>query len=369
VNVGTYSPSEALTGETVDSNSTENKSLLIVDDDSRTINSLSRELRRDGYTLFSAESGEAALTLARTREIGVVLSDQMMPGIDGITLLKTLKQEKPDVVRILLTGNGSLENAMEAINGSRIFSYLVKPWSPQLLKETVATAFRHYNLTVENRRLQKLTYQQNEKLKRINTDLDGLVYKRTAQLEDAMHEGIVMLSAAAEARDDATGDHIHRIRKETYNICKALGLSEKKSDQIGFFSIMHDVGKINIPDNILKKAGPLTEHEYAVMKTHTVAGEKILGTKVFYQTAREIARSHHERWDGNGYPDGLSREAIPLPARIVAVADVFDALTHARPYKRQWSKQEALTEMDRLSGSAFDPSVLDAFFQVQGMEW
>ncbi len=337
-----------------------------MDDDPRTINSLSRELRRDdGYRLFSANSGDTALTLARTHDIGVVLSDQMMPGMDGITLLKTLKQDKPDVVRILLTGNGSLENAMEAINGSRIFSYLVKPWSAQILKETVATAFHHYNLTVENRRLQKLTHNQNEKLKRINRDLDSLVYKRTAQLEEAMHEGIVMLSAAAEAKDDTTGDHIHRIRKGTYRICKFLGLPEKESEKIGFFSIMHDVGKINIPDNILKKEGPLTENEYTVMKTHTIVGEKILGTKAFYKTAREIARSHHERWDGSGYPDGLSGEMIPLSARIVAVADVFDALTHMRPYKREWSKQEALTEMDRLSGRAFDPNVLEAFFRVQ----
>lgn len=126
---------------------------------------------------------------------------------------------------------------------------------------------------------------------------------------------------------------------------------------------MHDVGKIRIPDRILKKSGPLTKKEWAVMQTHTVVGEKILGDRPFYQTPREIARSHHERWDGTGYPDGLHGETIPLPARIVTVADVFDALTHARPYKPAWSVEKTVTEMKRMSGKVFDPMILDVFFK------
>jgi putative two-component system response regulator len=142
-------------------------------------------------------------------------------------------------------------------------------------------------------------------------------------------------------------------------------MSSEESEQISFFSIMHDVGKIHIPDSILQKPGPLTAEEWEVMQTHCIAGEKILGNKPFYQTAREIARSHHERWDGNGYPDGLKGESISLAARIVNVADVFDALTNERPYKSAWPVKEALAEMKTLSGKAFDPKILNVFIGLQ----
>lgn len=313
-----------------------NYKLLIVDDEQGVLNSLERELRREGYTIFSAAGGRAGLDILREQDIGVILSDQQMPEMDGITFLETAGQYKPDVVRLILTGYGSLESAMAAINRSGIFGYLTKPWSPETLKGTIARAFEHYNLILENKRLQKLTDDQNQVLKRFNADLEGLVHERTTQLEEAVREGIMMLSLASEARDDDTGEHIYRIRNLTYDICGELGISPKESEQIGFFSMMHDVGKIHIPDSILKKQGPLTEEEWSVMKNHAIVGEIILGDKPFYQTAREIARSHHERWDGAGYPDGLKGKAIPLAARIVTVADVFDALTNERPYKKAW---------------------------------
>lgn len=141
-------------------------------------------------------------------------------------------------------------------------------------------------------------------------------------------------------------------------------MSPQESEQIAFFSMMHDLGKIHIPDNILGKLGPFTDEEWAVMKTHTIVGEKILGSKPFYQTAREIARSHHEHWDGTGYPDGLNGKAIPLPARIVTVADVFDGLTYARRYKKAWPVEETLAEMKRLSGKIFDPEILEVFLPL-----
>ena len=128
---------------------------------------------------------------------------------------------------------------------------------------------------------------------------------------------------------------------------------------------MHDVGKIHIPDHILKKQGRFTDEEWSIMKTHTIAGEKILGNKPFYKQARQIARSHHERWDGNGYPDGLKKEETPLSARIVAIADVFDALIHKRPYKPAWPVDKAVAEMKRLSGKAFDPNIMHEFLKMQ----
>ena len=342
-----------------------NRTLLIVDDEPNVISSLKRQLRHEGFTIHSANCGKAGLELVEDHDIGVVLSDQMMPGMDGISFLNAVKEQKPDVVRMLLTGYGSLENAMAAVNHSQIFGYLTKPWSSDVLIGTIARAFEHYNLVAENKRLQKLTENQNQQLRLINENLEDLVQERTSQLEEAVNEGVIMLAMAAEAKDDDTGEHIHRIRSLTHAICTGIGISPEESEQISFFSIMHDVGKIHIPDKILKKKGPLTDEEWALMKRHTIAGEKILGNKPFYAIAREIARSHHERWDGTGYPDGSEEKSIPLSARIVTVADVFDALTHERPYKKAWTEEKAIDEMKILSGKAFDPEVLEVFLKAR----
>jgi cyclic di-GMP phosphodiesterase len=342
-----------------------NRTLLIVDDEPNVIRSLDRQLRQDGYTIYSANSGEKGLRLLNEKDIAVVLSDLKMPQMDGITFLASVKQHKPDVVCLLLTGNGSLHSAMDAVNRLQIFGYLTKPWSDQQLKATIARAFKQYNLIAENQRLQELTQAQNQQLSLINENLETLVQKRTFQLEEAVREGVIMLAMAAEAKDDDTGEHIRRIQELTREMCIKLGSSPEESDRISFFSMMHDVGKIHIPDHILRKSAPLTETEWEVMRTHCIAGEKILGKKPFYKTARDIARSHHERWDGNGYPDQLRGELIPLAARIVTIADVFDALTHERPYKPPWTVETALEEMKKLSGKVFDPEILNTFMRLR----
>jgi len=342
-----------------------NRSLLIVDDEPNVINSLKRQLRREGYEIYSAQSGEAGLDLLKNHNPAVVLSDQMMPEIDGIAFLASVKEVKPDAVRILLTGYGTLESAMAAIKHSQIFEYLTKPWSGAGIKQTISRAFEHYDLVAENRRLHKITHEQNKQLTFMNEHLENLVQERTLQFEKAMHEGIIMLAAAAEARDDDTGGHIRRVRALTHDICRGLGMPPEECKKIGFFSIMHDVGKIHISDSILKKPGPLSAEEWAIMQTHTIIGEKILGNRDFYRTAREIARSHHEHWDGNGYPDRLMTNEIPLSARIVIVADVFDVLTHKRAYKKALSVEEARSSMKSESGKLFDPEILDVFLDLK----
>jgi putative two-component system response regulator len=341
----------------------ETRSLLIVDDDPGVLSSLQRELRLENYTIHAASSAIEGLELLQEQEIGVVLSDQMMPGMDGIEFLVKTRELRPDAVRLLITGNGSLESAMTAVNRSQVFAYLTKPWSSEDLKSTLQRAFEHYRLVRENRRLHELTRAQNHELKRVNGNLDRLVAERTRQLEEAIQEGVFMLALAAEAKDDDTGEHVYRIQRLTAKICKGLGVSPQLSAEISFFSIMHDVGKIHVPDHILKKQGPLNPEEWALMKAHTVIGEKILGNKPYYAAARQIARSHHEHWDGTGYPDGLKGTEIPFSARITAVADVFDALTHARPYKKAWSIEGAASELKALSGTHFDPEVIEAFLK------
>jgi putative two-component system response regulator len=341
-----------------------NNTLLIVDDEENIINSLKRELKGEGYDIYSAGSAKEGLELLRGLDVGVLLSDRLMPGMDGVEFLNLVREQYPDVVRVLLTGHGSLQSAMDSINQARIFSYLTKPWSPEELKSAISSAFEHYNLLIENRHLQRLTREQNKSLSRMNAELERRVNERTRQLQESIREGVIMLAGAAEARDDYTGSHIYRIRELTQKIGKGMGLPPGEIEQVSFFSMMHDVGKIHIPDRILLKPGPLTDEEFEVMKKHTLIGEKILGKRPFYATAREIARSHHEHWDGTGYPDGLKGEAIPLPARIVAIADVFDALTHDRHYKKAWPVATAINDMRLLSGRQFDPDVMGAFLDI-----
>lgn len=343
-------------------------SLLIVDDEPNVIKGIKRCLRKENYKIHTANSAQDGLEQISFNKIDVVLSDQMMPGMDGISFLNKVREIDADIVRVMLTGNSSVDNVISAINRSHIFSYLSKPWSEEVLTGTITRAFEHREIILENKRLLKLTNDQNRQLIDLNSSLEEKVRKRTIQLETALKEGIVMLTKAAEAKDDDTGEHITRIENLTKNICLGLGMSNSESDKISFFSIMHDIGKIHIPDSILKKPGSLNSEEWSIMKMHTVFGEKILGDQLYYKTAREIARSHHERWDGNGYPDGLESEKIPLPARIVTITDVFDALVNERPYKKAWPVSEAVTEIKEQSGKMFDPDILNIFLKSITMD-
>jgi len=181
------------------------------------------------------------------------------------------------------------------------------------------------------------------------------------QLHDMSLEAIYMLAQAAEAKDEVTGNHILRVRAYPEAVAAEMGLTEEEVNKIGYSSILHDVGKLHVPDAILKKAGKLTEDEWEEMKKHPEGGAAILRNKDFYHVARDIAANHHERWDGTGYPAGIKGEEIPLASRIVTVADVFDALTTERPYKKAWTETEAMDKILQDRGKAFDPAVVDAF--------
>lgn len=194
-----------------------------------------------------------------------------------------------------------------------------------------------------------------------NHDLEARVRERTQQLHDANMTAITMLAVASEARDEDTGNHVRRIEAYTLAVALQMGLSETEAERLGHASILHDVGKIHVPDHILKKPGRLTDAERAEMQEHTLIGERILSDNAFFATARQIARSHHENHDGTGYPDGLAGDEIPLPARIVHVVDVFDALASQRVYKDAWPPEKARDAIREGSGSQFDPAVVEAF--------
>lgn len=210
-------------------------------------------------------------------------------------------------------------------------------------------------------RLSDTVIEQALELKRYSATLEERVRERTAQIHDANMEAIYMLAVASEAKDQDTGAHVRRIQHYTQTLARRLGLSDSLSEQYGYLSILHDVGKMQIPDQILKKPAPLTPAERMTMQGHTIAGERILSREPFFEIARKIARSHHENWDGSGYPDGLTGSEIPEAARIVHLADVYDALVNARVYKPAWTKEEAASSIMAARGKLFDPQVVMAF--------
>jgi PAS domain S-box-containing protein len=192
------------------------------------------------------------------------------------------------------------------------------------------------------------------------TELKELQFR----LKEASLEAIYMLSVACEAKDQVTGSHVLRVQKYSIALAERMGFSAYEAEEIGYSSMMHDVGKLYIPDAILRKSGPLSRQEWEAMSRHPHDGVAILRDKPFYEAARQIAANHHERWDGSGYPARKRGEEIPLAARIVSVADVFDALTTERSYKKAWSVQEAIKEIVNKRGEAFDPNVVDAFVSL-----
>jgi putative two-component system response regulator len=213
--------------------------------------------------------------------------------------------------------------------------------------------------------LSDVILEQSQSLRIHAATLEERVHQRTAELETAHLDAIYMLAAASEAKDGATGDHVRRLQRYSYALAKALGYPEKEAVAIGRSAVLHDVGKLHVPDEILKKPGPLTDQERVIMQGHTLSGEQILHDQPYFAQARRVARSHHENWDGSGYPDRLAGEAIACEARIVHLVDVYDALTNARPYKLAWEPDEAMAFLAKEAGKMFEPAAVAAFAGIE----
>jgi len=212
--------------------------------------------------------------------------------------------------------------------------------------------------------LSDLVLQQAKALREYADSLELRVKQRTAELHEAHMETIYILAIASEARDQDTGAHVRRLRRMSQHLAKHMGLPETEAERIGYSAVLHDVGKIHTPDAILKKPAPLTPQERKEMQQHTLTGERILKPSPYFAQASRIARSHHENWDGSGYPDGLVETNIPFEARLVHLVDVFDALTHSRVYKPAWDRKLAMEEITRNRGKMFEPAVVDAFVEL-----
>jgi putative two-component system response regulator len=326
--------------------------ILVVDDNKNNIDILVTALR-DEYKLSVATSGAGALRQVESNLPDLVLLDIMMPEMDGYEVCSRIKKNEaiPRIPIIFITAIHDTENKSKGFDLGAV-DYITKPFQ---VAEVKARVRAHLSL--------KLAM---EALANQNQFLDLKVRERTRELKDTQLEIIYRLSRAAEYRDNETGLHIKRMSHFCRSVAAAMECEDDFCDLLFEASAMHDIGKIGIPDSILLKPGRLDRDEWEIMKTHTTKGAEILSghKSVLVQTAEAIALTHHEKWDGSGYPRGLAGEEIPLVGRIVAVCDVFDALTSKRPYKEAWALEDALQEIRARSGAAFDPKIVDTFFRA-----
>ena len=306
--------------------------LLLVDDEPSNLHVL-REILQEDYRLLFARDGERALQIARTAHPDLIVLDVMMPGLTGYEVCRTLKDEAATapIPVIFVSALAEVGDETRGFDAGGV-DYLTKPVSPAVVRARVRTHL---------------------KLVRV----EELVATRLAIVQ--------RLGVAAEYKDDETGRHVIRMSHYSRVLALAAGLGERVADEILHAAPMHDVGKIGIPDAILRKPGKLDADEWKIMASHVEIGARIIGEHEtgLLALARRIALCHHEKWDGSGYPAGLAGEDIPIEARIVAIADVFDALTSERPYKHAWPVEEAVALLQRERGRHFDARLVDLFVE------
>lgn len=320
---------------------------IVVVEDADSASLLDGMLHAAGYENVRVAAAPAVLDVLLDRwDPDLVVLDLQLPNIDGFALLQRVV--KLDIPCLVLTADDSPTTRRRALGlGARDF--VTKPL------DRVEVLLRVGNL-LQTRRLQRALEDRNH-------DLQRWVRARTADLEDARKETLERLALAAEYRDDDTQMHTKRVGRTAALLATKLGLSPDVVEHIRLAAPLHDVGKIGIPDAVWLKPGKLTEHERRMLEEHTTIGARILSgsRSPILRMAEQVARSHHERWDGSGYPHGLEGDAIPLAGRITAVADVFDVLAHPRPHKQAWPLEKAVDEIHAQRGRHFDPNVVDAF--------
>jgi putative two-component system response regulator len=327
--------------------------ILIVDDEKMVCSLLAQGLSREGYSYLTANNGREAFQHFCKKKLSLIICDVHMPEMDGIELLERIREVDPKMLVIIVTAYAEINLAVNAIRLGA-YDFILKPFDLDLVIFSVKKALEKRRLEEENK-----VYQEH---------LERLVEERTAELHHAYlglkkaHlDSMRALVEAIDAKDPYTRGHSERVRKGSVMVGMKLGLDKAGLERLEFGALLHDIGKIGINDAVLHKAGPLNEEEFKIFHQHPLIGVKIAEGVGFFRDKVPIIRHHHEWLNGNGYPDKLAGEAIPLEARIIAILDAFDAMTSLRPYRGAMSFKDALEELERGKGKQFDASILEIF--------
>lgn len=319
--------------------------VLVVDDDPLVCEALEQALRTYGYSVSTCYDGQQALRILSQMRIDLCLADLYMPIVSGKLLTRQVRMQFPHIPVVIMTGDDSIEVVQEVLD-SGASDFIIKPWRHQELPIVIERNLRRHTLWMEEQKL----------------------YLR--KLNEAYSDMLEALLAALETREREIEGHCERVTAYTMILAEAMGVPHHMHPDIERGALLHDIGKIGIPDRILFKQGALSAQEWEVMRQHPVIGYRMcMRVHSLQRAAREVVLCHHERWDGSGYPQGLQGEDIPLGARLFAVADTLDAMTSHRPYRNALPLETAMAEIERNSGTQFDPQVVKAFLSISPSFW
>jgi putative nucleotidyltransferase with HDIG domain len=334
--------------------------ILIVDDDASVRDVIAVLLGEEGYACTAVSSAEAALDAVRRAEYPLVISDVRMPGRDGFWLLERMRDTHPETAVVMLTAFGDTEAAVECLrNGAS--DYLLKP-------PKVTELIRAIERALGKRRLELARGKYRRSLENRVREKTAELSRALRELESTYSQTLWSLVAALDAREHETGDHSQRVVRYSLAVARRLGLPERDMPDLGRGALLHDIGKIGVPDAILLKPGRLDEAEWVEMRRHPQIGYDILRSISFLESSAEVVLAHQERFDGRGYPRGLAGEQIPIAARVFAIADTYDAMTSDRPYRRALTAEAARAEIQRCAGTQFDRRCAEAFLSMTQAE-
>jgi putative nucleotidyltransferase with HDIG domain len=339
----------------------EAEQILVVDDEEAIREVVSTMLESRGYHCTTVSNGRAAQEFVRKQVPDLVLSDMIMPEMDGIKLLEWLRNFDPEVPVIMVTAIHDISTALEAIRRGA-YDYILKPFEKDQLYHGVGRALQHRRLVIENR-----NYQQNleQEVRAATAELT----QKHLELEQSYDDTLEALGSALDLKDAETEGHCQRVTAFTISIAKAMPVPSVYLPILARAAFLHDIGKMAIPDSILRKPGPLDNDEKQIMRTHCEIGYNVLTRIPFLRDAAEIVLAHQEFFDGSGYPRGLRGEQIPLGARIFSIADALDAMISDRPYRKALPMRHAREEIRRCAGTQFDPKIVQVFLSIPEQHW
>jgi response regulator RpfG family c-di-GMP phosphodiesterase len=344
--------------------------ILCVDDEKSILSSLRRLFRTHPYQIITAESGDEGLKILEKKHVDLIISDMRMPQMTGAVFLAEVSKRWPDTIRILLTGYADLESTIAAVNDGAIYRYISKPWDENDLLITIKRGLEIKSLEAERNKLLEITKSQNDELQELNSKLEGMVDDRTETIQKTYNEIISVFTQIIELREGLSSNgHAKRVSELTRKISKVLKLSKKEEVDIYMASLLHDIGKVGLEDSIIKEPynqlSPKQKEEY---RRHTVTGPAILGSLPLLTNASKIIRSHHERYDGTGYPDGLLGNDIPIGAQLIAIANDYDDLICGTQSGSKMDWKSVIQLIQDRSGEHYAPNVVKAFMEVMKVE-